>query len=41
MYDFINYFSPHLTRPLVEQAEKLRDNMAVKKLFEAVQLEVR
>ncbi|MFD0966400.1 HTH-type transcriptional regulator CysB [Seminibacterium arietis] len=41
MYDFINHFSPHLTRPLVEQAEKLRDNMAVKKLFEAVQLEVR
>lgn len=33
MYDFIQYFSPHLTRTLVEQAESLRDNNAVKKLL--------
>ncbi|MDU8923964.1 HTH-type transcriptional regulator CysB [Pasteurellaceae bacterium LIM206] len=39
MYDFINYFSPHLTRPLVEKAEKLRDNSAVQKLFDNIELE--
>ncbi|QQF76332.1 HTH-type transcriptional regulator CysB [Histophilus somni] len=41
MYDFIQYFSPHLTRTLVEQAERLRDNNAVKKLFEHIQLDNR
>uniref|UniRef100_Q0I4B3 Transcriptional regulator n=1 Tax=Histophilus somni (strain 129Pt) TaxID=205914 RepID=Q0I4B3_HISS1 len=41
MYDFIQYFSPHLTRTLVEQAESLRDNNAVKKLFEHIQLDNR
>lgn len=41
MYDFIEYFSPHLTRPMVEKAEQLRDNNAVKKLFDNVELEVK
>lgn len=41
MYDFINMFSSHLTRPLVEQAERLYDNNLVKKLFDDVVLDVR
>ena len=40
MYDFINYFSPHLTRENVEKAERLHDNNAVKKLFDNVTLDV-
>ena len=40
MYDFINYFSPHLTRTNVEKAERLHDNSDVKKLFSNVTLEV-
>jgi len=39
MYDFINYFSPHLTKSKVEEAESLRDNAAVQKLFEGIVLE--
>lgn len=39
MYDFIHYFSPHLTKMLVEQAEQLRDNNAILKLFETLLLE--
>ncbi|AHG76214.1 HTH-type transcriptional regulator CysB [Mannheimia varigena] len=39
MYDFINYFSPHLTRVQVEKAEQLRDNNAISRLFERVSLE--
>lgn len=39
MYDFIQYFSPHLTRMQVEQAEQLRDNNAILRLFEHTQLE--
>lgn len=41
MYDFINYFSSHLTRAKVEKAERARDNTAVQKLFEGIDLEVR
>ena len=41
MYDFIEFFSPHLTRPMVEKAERLRDNNAVKKLFDNVELDVK
>ncbi|MCW9709858.1 HTH-type transcriptional regulator CysB [Avibacterium sp. 21-586] len=40
MYDFINMFSPHLTRSMVEKAERLPDNNMVKKLFDDVVLEV-
>lgn len=41
MYDFISYFSPHLTRMKVEEAEQLRDNNAILRLFEQTQLEVK
>ncbi|WP_431052052.1 HTH-type transcriptional regulator CysB [Testudinibacter sp. TW-1] len=41
MYDFINYFSEHLTRSMVEQAEKLPNNSAIQKLFSDVELEMR
>ncbi len=41
MYDFIQYFSPHLTKMKVEQAERLRDNSAIQKLFEGVSLEIK
>lgn len=41
MYDFINYFSPHLTRAQVENAEQLRENNAISRLFEMVSLEER
>lgn len=39
MYDFITEFSPHLTRMVVEEAEQLRDNSAITRLFEQTQLE--
>ncbi|MDG2914488.1 HTH-type transcriptional regulator CysB [Bisgaard Taxon 10/6] len=39
MYDFIQYFSPHLTKSKVEQAEQARDNGDVQKLFEGIVLE--
>lgn len=39
MYDFIQYFSPHLTRMQVEAAEQLRDNNAILRLFETTKLE--
>ncbi|SMB80460.1 LysR family transcriptional regulator, cys regulon transcriptional activator [Pasteurella testudinis DSM 23072] len=41
MYDFINYFSDHLTRPMVEQAEKMPNNNAIQKLFSDIELEMR
>ena len=39
MYDFIHYFSPHLTKMQVEKAELLRDNNAILRLFEQTKLE--
>lgn len=39
MYDFIHYFSPHLTKMQVEEAEQLRDNNAILRLFERTTLE--
>ncbi len=39
MYDFIQYFSPHLTKSKVELAEQARDNGDVQKLFEGIVLE--
>lgn len=39
MYDFMHYFSPHLTKMQVEKAEQLRDNNAILHLFEDVKLE--
>lgn len=39
MYDFIHYFSPHLTKMQVEKAEQIRDNNAILRLFEQTKLE--
>lgn len=39
MYDFITDFAPHLTRPVVEQAEMLREKTAMRSLFEGIVLE--
>ncbi len=39
MYDFISYFSPHLTKMQVEKAEQLKDANAILRLFEHTQLE--
>lgn len=39
MYDFIQFFSPHLSREIVEKAEQLRDNSAIARLFEHTKLE--
>lgn len=39
MYDFISYFSRHLTKMKVEEAEQLRDNNAILRLFESTKLE--
>lgn len=41
MYDFIHYFSPHLTKPLVEQAERQINNHDVQKLFSHITLDIR
>lgn len=41
MYDFIHYFSPHLTKPLVEQAERQMNNHDVQKLFSHITLDIR
>lgn len=39
MYDFIHYFSPHLSKMQVEKAEQLKDNGAILRLFEKTKLE--
>ena len=39
MYDFIQYFSPHLTKMEVEKAEQLKDPHAILRLFENMPLE--
>lgn len=41
MYDFIEYFSPHLTRSLVEQAELAKEPNAVRSLFDKIELEAK
>ncbi|WP_163931079.1 HTH-type transcriptional regulator CysB [Paraferrimonas sp. SM1919] len=41
MYDFIEYFAPHLTRSVVEQAMSLRDAEAVEAMFKDQQLPMR
>lgn len=41
MYEFIHFFAPHLTRTMVEKAERLHDNQEVKALFEHIQLQIR
>lgn len=39
MYDFIQYFSPHLHKMAVEKAEQLRENSAILRLFDTEHLE--
>lgn len=39
MYDFIQYFSPHLDKMQVEKAEQLRENGAILRLFDTDSLE--
>ena len=39
MYDFIQYFSPHLTKMEVEKAEQLKDPHAILRLFDNMPLE--
>ncbi|WP_025820582.1 HTH-type transcriptional regulator CysB [Shewanella marina] len=41
MYDFIEFFAPHLTRPVVEQAMALRDNTLIEKMFATTKLPIR
>ncbi|MCK8045989.1 MULTISPECIES: HTH-type transcriptional regulator CysB [Shewanella] len=41
MYDFIEHFAPHLTRPVVEQAVALRDAQQIEAMFKDIELPVR
>lgn len=41
IYDFINFFSEHLTRTVVEKAERCPNNKAVAELFKDITLKVR
>lgn len=38
MYDFIERFAPHLTRPVIEQAVSLRDYNAIETMFKDIHL---
>ena len=41
MYDFMERFAPHLTRPVVEQALSLKSNTEIEEMFQSIQLPVR
>jgi LysR family cys regulon transcriptional activator len=41
LYDFIELFAPHLTRPLIEAAIELRDKRDLEDLFKNIELPVR
>ncbi|GGI76053.1 HTH-type transcriptional regulator CysB [Shewanella gelidii] len=41
MYEFIELFAPHLTRPVVEQAISLRDPQMIEAMFNNIELPVR
>ncbi|UUM31392.1 HTH-type transcriptional regulator CysB [Vibrio japonicus] len=41
MYDFIERFAPHLTRPVVEQALSLKSNAEIEAMFKDIELPVR
>jgi LysR family cys regulon transcriptional activator len=41
MYDFVERFAPHLTRPVVEQAISLKNNAEIEAMFEGIDLPVR
>ncbi|MDF4535349.1 HTH-type transcriptional regulator CysB [Vibrio parahaemolyticus] len=41
MFDFIERFAPHLTRPVVEQAISLKSNIEIAEMFKDIDLPVR
>ncbi|MBE8167938.1 MAG: HTH-type transcriptional regulator CysB [Shewanella sp.] len=41
MYDFIEYFAPHLTRDMVEKAVALRDQHLIDQMFESIDLPIK
>ena len=41
MFDFIERFAPHLTRPVVEKAIGLKNNEEIEAMFKDIQLPVR
>ncbi|CAM3594385.1 HTH-type transcriptional regulator CysB [Vibrio aquimaris] len=41
MYDFMERFAPHLTRPVVEQALSLKSNAEIEEMFQGIQLPIR
>ncbi|GAL12268.1 Cys regulon transcriptional activator CysB [Vibrio astriarenae] len=41
MFDFMERFAPHLTRPLVEQAISLKSNAEIEEMFKGIKLPVR
>ncbi len=41
MFDFIERFAPHLTRPVVEQAISLKSNAEIEEMFKDIELPVR
>ncbi|RSD32502.1 HTH-type transcriptional regulator CysB [Vibrio pectenicida] len=41
MYDFMERFAPHLTRPVVEQALSLKSNSEIEEMFQGIQLPIR
>ena len=41
MYDFMERFAPHLTRPVVEQATSLRNNNEIDEMFKDIDLPIR
>ncbi|MDN3610541.1 HTH-type transcriptional regulator CysB [Vibrio ostreicida] len=41
MFDFMERFAPHLTRPVVEQALSLKSSVEIEKMFKDIELPVR
>ncbi|GAM69241.1 cys regulon transcriptional activator cysB [Vibrio sp. JCM 19236] len=41
MFDFVERFAPHLTRPVVEQAISLKNNQEIEEMFKDIVLPVR
>jgi len=41
MYDFMERFAPHLTRPVVEQALSLKSNAEIEEMFNGIELPLR
>jgi LysR family cys regulon transcriptional activator len=38
MYDFVEMFAPHLTRPLIDEAIRCRSEMELNELFSGVEI---